>query len=449
MSILNFFARNPKTTDKPDLTADSPAVGACSLEPMPITATILRQLFPIRNLSPEELQAFATQRWAETATAGSFLFHAGKPADAVFYLLAGRVCIQAAGLDHEIDATETQARFPLCASNKLYKVSARTLTDVQYLRVPGQIMDRCSHLEERKASRSNPLPSIKQNQDLPEQVRNSRLFQDFCEHFRIDDPRIPTLPDVAIQLRKAVEKNSDIREIAHIVQMDPGIAAKIISVANSPLYSAAKPIETCQDAILRLGLVAVRSLVMALSVRSLFQGGNSQVTKLLREQWEQSLYRSTLCHVLASHTLSISPEQALLAGLFSDIGVVPFLYFADSYPGQGIQPGEIEAILPHVRGPLGTFLLAKWGVPEEFVPIPVLSEQWLYTEGEKLTLADIVILAKLHTYIGTPMQAQLPHIDSIPAYSKLTDSRLSPSMSLQFLHEARDRVREAVQIMRA
>lgn len=446
MSILQFFSRASKPEEKADTTSTQPTGGGrCSLEPMPITVTILRQLFPIRNLSHEELNAYSTGRLAETAAAGSVLFRAGEAAQNLYFLLEGKVGIETEELDYEIDAADTQARFPLCASKNRYKAGCRALSDVQYLRVSRLVMDRCSEVEEKETG--NPLRAILQAPDLPEQVRESKLFQGFCEQFDPDHPRIPTLPDVALKLRKAVEKNSGIREIAQIIQMDPGIAAKIISVANSPLYSASRRIETCQDAVNRLGLVAVRNLVTALSVRNLFRAKDAVVAKLLRENWEQSLYRSALCHVLAAHSLSISPEHALLAGLLCDIGVVPFLYFADSCPVDQRKPGEIEAILPHVRGPLGTFLLEKWEVPVEFVRIPALAENWLHDAGETLTLADIVILAKLHTYIGTPLQAQLPHIDSIPAYSKLSDSRLSPGMSLQILHEAKDRVREAVHIM--
>lgn len=465
MGIFRFFTRRfsrkpPEKSSppapsaampKPKQVAVSAHPGAAQTIPaqlIPITTRLLKRLFPIRNLPPDELEAFATGRSAQAAPAGTVLFRAGEPAEAVHYLLAGQIRMEVAeAMDYEVAANTSLARFPLCASRSHYKATATALTEVQYLCVSRRVMSYSSDLEATGEYGNDPLRRMLEAADLPEEVRHSRLFQEFCEQFRADEPCFPTLPDIAVRLREAVERDSSMREISHIVEMDPGIAARILSVANSPLYFSSHRIETCRDAVSRLGLVAVRNLVTAISLRNLFRARDPGIARLLLEDWERSLYRSTLCHLLAARASSLLPEQALLAGLLCDIGVVPFLHFADRLSPEYRQAGEIESVLPHVRGPLGAFLLEKWDVPDEFVELPLLAERWLHDAGETLTLADIVILAKLHMYIGTPRQAHLPRINSIPAYSKLPDGRLSPHQSLQILHEAKDRIREAVRIM--
>jgi HD-like signal output (HDOD) protein len=137
-------------------------------------------------------------------------------------------------------------------------------------------------------------------------------------------------------------------------------------------------------------------------------------------------------------------EEALLAGLVSDIGVVPFLYFTENFPRDHWSAEEVTDIIPWIRGQVGALVLQRWDFPAELVQIPMASEDWLRDSGPELSLADIVILSKLHAYIGTPRFAELPAIDSIPARGKLRNGELSPEYSLKVLLDAKDKINQAI-----
>jgi HD-like signal output (HDOD) protein len=92
-------------------------------------------------------------------------------------------------------------------------------------------------------------------------------------------------------------------------------------------------------------------------------------------------------------------------------------------------------------------LLKKWDFPANLIEIPMLAEDWYHDSGNALAMSDIVILSKLHSYIGTRRMAELPAINSIPACAKLKDGRLSPTYSLKVLHDAEDRIRKATQFL--
>lgn len=51
--------------------------------------------------------------------------------------------------------------------------------------------------------------------------------------------------------------------------------------------------------------------------------------KSMLSLWKNSVYVSSLSFVLADESGSINPEDALLAGLVCDIGIVPLLHFAE------------------------------------------------------------------------------------------------------------------------
>jgi HD-like signal output (HDOD) protein len=408
--------------------------------PITISAEILNSLFPIRNLSDEVRSAFSIDRTAEVCGVGSVLFSRGEKVDSVYYLLEGSVLMELGeGTSYQVHADTAKARFPLCAG-QCYSGTAHALTDVQFLRVSPKIMSGGCEAGDK------PLSLDLSSLDVPESVRQSHLFQSFCQHFADEALKVPTLPDVAVKLRKAMESDVGMEEVARIVQMDAAIAAKLVHVANSPLYLSINTIQTCQDAIVRLGLAATRNLVVSYSLRQIFQCRDPFINQLLRAEWKKSINLSCLCWVLASENGDANPSEAQLAGLTADIGVVPFLYYVENLPRDYWSPEELDTVIPYIRGPVGAFVLSQLNFPPELVNIPSLAEAWLHDSGPTLTLSDIVMMSRLHSYIGTPKMAEVPAINSVPACSKLRKGELTPELTLKVLHEAKDKINQSLKL---
>lgn len=449
--LTRLFGSKVKTGKTPDLESPQALAGGDAIEvtrtapssrqPISISLDILKQLFPIRNLGEEELGAFALDRKAEAFGPGAILFQRGESSGSVFYLLEGTVLMDVGdGKSYEVRANTAKARFPLC-SGKHYSATAHAQTDIQVLRVSPKIMSFNVSKDATARGLIDPAEA-----GIPEAVRSSRLFQAFCQHYRDEELKIPTLPDVAIKLRRALANNVEIKEVVRIVQMDPAIAGKLVRVANSPLYLPVTPINNCHDAVMRLGLTATRNLVVSYSLRQIFQCKDAYINQVLLDEWKKSIYISSLCWVLASANGGVNAEEAQLAGLISDIGSVPFLYFAENFPREYWTPEDIAQTLPHVRAPVGAFVLSRWDFPAELVAIPQLAEDWFHDSGAELRVSDIVVLSRLHAYIGTPRMYEVPAINSIPACGKLKDRQLSPEHSLNVLHEAKDKINQSLKL---
>ncbi len=414
---------------------------ASAIQQEEISVEILKQLIPIRNLEDEELSAFATEIRPEKFPLQSTLFESGVDTDSVLYLLDGTVSMETeCGKNYTIDSDSAKARFPLSSGRK-HSATAKAESEVCVLRVSNRIMGSTETV-----GSDTSFTTAMSKLNVSSEVRESRLFEAFCQHFSQDSPKLPTLPDVAVKLREAIEKNGSLNDVVEIVQVDTTIAAKLIQVANCPLYVASKSVNNCRDAVLRLGLNATRNLVTSISIKHLMQCKQKEIRQRLKALWKQNANLSCLSFVLASETKAVNPEEALLAGLICDVGVIPFLQFVDNFPVDLYEPEEIDLIAPIICAPAGAFLLKKWDFPENLVAIPELAEKWYHDESDTLDLADIVILSKLHSYIGTPNMANLPAINSIPACSKLKDGTLSPEHSLSVLHNAKDRIKEAFSI---
>ncbi|MDD5035709.1 MAG: HDOD domain-containing protein, partial [Methylococcaceae bacterium] len=167
----------------------------------------------------------------------------------------------------------------------------------------------------------------------------------------------------------------------------------------------------------------------------------------LHQEWKNSVHLASLCHVLASENAGVDPGEALLAGLICDIGKFPILHFAENFPRKYWNPEDLQAALETLHRRVGVYVLARWDFPRELTELPMIAEEWLHNSGPKLTLSDIVILAKLHSYIGTPKSYGLPTINSIPAFGKLEGGGLNPEHTLNVLHAAKEKTAHSMSLL--
>ncbi len=397
-----------------------------------ITFETLKKLIPIRNLSEEKLQSFACETKSEVFPAKATLYTINESTDSAIYLLKGTVALtDSNGKTYQVEETEAKAKFPL-SSGTVNTTTAVAKSKVSILRVSQKVMSINSERQE-----STEL-------NIPDELKDSPLLQTFANHFFDGDLEVPSLPAIAIKLRKAMQKEIGIEEAVKIIQLDPVISAKLVEVANCPLYISATPAKSCFDAVQRIGLNATRSLVISLSIKNLFKCHSTLINKQMDKLWKNSLYLSSLSYVLASVSKQSNPEEALLAGLVCDIGAVPLLNLASNLPSDYFDVAEIAQAIPVVKGVVGASILQKWGFTEEFVQVPLLSEDWFQCSDGPLSYTDIVVLSRLHSRIGKKDQADLPIITSIPAASKLNNMSLSPENSLNILHEAKDKINDAL-----
>lgn len=443
---------------------------------------VLQQFAPLKNIAEDNVTEISHKTLRYNADAVIFL--QGDLADAVYYLLNGTVEIHPDTDDnfdlslsaptqpkasYEVSAKTSQAHLPL-NYGKTFGATAIAKTNVDVIVVANDLLPLWS-----KQSRANAsfidLMDIKLP---PELIGNDEFFVSFTLAYQKNKLQLPSLPHVAIKLRNAMKNDISVREAVEIIQIDPAIVTKLIQVSNSPLYAPLTPIKNGHDAVSRLGLDATRNLVMSINIKQLFQCKNKQIFELMQQTWKQSIMMSSLCFVLAEEVGGVNPEEALLAGLVCDIGIIPLLHFAEQkiveqqklaeaeqdtqtpkkvsfndlhIPIEAPDLHNIIQTLPYLRAPLGKLVLNTLGFTEELADIPYHAENWFYDSGDKIQLIDIVILAKLHSYLGTEKAKELPHINAIPAYSKLKNRKLDADFSLSLLRKAHQRINETMNIL--
>lgn len=398
-----------------------------------VSPEILGQLFPIRNFSEEIRQSFASENHVELVDAGTTLFTLNTPAHCAIYLINGSIEFTAQnGTKYVIKSGCAQAKFPIC-SGSTHTTTAVAQSNLSILRVSPKIMATSNRFQHKAI-------------EIPERLRNNKLLALFADHFQHHELEVPSLPEVAIKLRKAIQQDVNLEEAVKIIQIDPVISGKLIEVANCPLYLTIVPATNCLQAVNRIGLNATRNLVVALSLKQVFKSHSPLIKNRLERLWKQSLYLSALCHVLAATSKQANPEDALLAGLVCDIGAIPFLNFVAGLPKEFLNEKEIRQAQHVVSGVAGATILTEWQFADEFITVALNSKNWYQDNSEQLSLTDIVVLSRLHGLLGKHPDGDLPAIAAIPAAGKLKGIALSPENTLAILHDAKAKIHAALTV---
>lgn len=236
-----------------------------------------------------------------------------------------------------------------------------------------------------------------------------------------DQVVLPTLPEIALQVREAAsDDNISIKELGALIGTDAALSARVIKVANSPLVRSPQIIENLPTAISRLGISYSCNLAVGLAMQQMFQATHDMIDTRMREVWSHSSEVAAISNVLARHYTKLAPDQATLAGLVHQIGILPILTFVEERD-IFLEEDESEALdklIASLHPQIGHLILKTWSFSDALSNVP--SEHLkIYRDSEKVDFSDIVIVAKLQSYAETnhPL-AQVPW-STVPAFAKL------------------------------
>ncbi|MCH2147839.1 MAG: HDOD domain-containing protein, partial [Phycisphaerales bacterium] len=113
--------------------------------------------------------------------------------------------------------------------------------------------------------------------------------------------RLPTLPTVAARVLEMTDaEDIDLRRIADVVQMDQALAAKVLRTVNSSFYGLSRPCGTVRQAMVYLGLNAVKTLVLSFSLVDTVDGRGADANGFnFTEYWRRSIHTAVAARELA------------------------------------------------------------------------------------------------------------------------------------------------------
>lgn len=193
---------------------------------------------------------------------------------------------------------------------------------------------------------------------------------------------LPAMPLVAQKiLRLPLDTLDGEQQLLKLIEQDPQISARIIGLANSPLFGASKKITSIPDAAMMLGVNRVKSVSVGIAVMSTLARhptGHMNVQSLWLHSLGIALAMCALAHAMPSRGRPLD-DEIFFAGLLHDIGFMVLNYIDPersdllqsrlaAEPDRPIT--EIESDVIEIgHGELGAELAQHWHLPEDIVAV--------------------------------------------------------------------------------
>jgi len=280
--------------------------------------------------------------------------------------------------------------------------------------------------------------------------KNQKIRQQLFKAIETDQIKLPTLPEVALKIREAVEKdNMSAVDIAELLVQDSSLSARLLQLANSPLYRARTEIDSLQMAITRLGVRIVKDLVVMLAIKQAFKAQSKSLEKQFKALWQTSVDVAAICRVLAKAQNSLDVEHAMLGGLIHNIGALPIIELADRQPALFNDSKEIQSVITDIQAEVGEKILSFWNFPSTLIAVAGQWNNFTRNHDSVADYVDIVQAAILHSQHCPARIGQIKVPDdwsAIPAINKLgldpNGCAINESMQNQ-LNETRESLMQA------
>ncbi len=140
------------------------------------------------------------------------------------------------------------------------------------------------------------------------------------------DLKIPCLPAATVLLiEMCQDPNACFQKLSEIIQSDGGLSAKLLRLANSAYYAQTKKVSTIMRALTVLGMKEVRTIGLSYQLMNVVRD-YARSTFDYQTHWEKSLLLGVVAKEVARGLPSRCVDEAFLAGLLQDIGVVILQY---------------------------------------------------------------------------------------------------------------------------
>ncbi len=187
---------------------------------------------------------------------------------------------------------------------------------------------------------------------------------------------LPSPKGVALAIIRLIQQeDSSMGDLARIIKTDPAFVGRLIKAANGLAGYNRRAIASVQEALMVLGLPAVRTLALGFSLLSSYRDGACKSFDYGR-YWTSCLVYALGMQAITQRTRAAAAEETFCLGLLARVGE---LALATLYPleygkvlQQTLEYRDVPLVALEQRAfalnhrELGTAMLADWGLPRIF-----------------------------------------------------------------------------------
>ncbi len=184
--------------------------------------------------------------------------------------------------------------------------------------------------------------------------------------------KLPTLPVIAQEILGLV--NNDlitVDKLEKIIENDPAITAKVLSVSNSAYFGMKTPTKSLGNAIMRIGFNNVKNIAIGVSLMTVMADGRKDRALDYNRIFNHSVTVGFIARMITREIKCGVSEEILMDGILHDIGYLVLCRFfsedymkvLEDYQQSGSVLQSEEAVLGFTHAEIGHWLAEKWKLP--------------------------------------------------------------------------------------
>ena len=188
---------------------------------------------------------------------------------------------------------------------------------------------------------------------------------------------VPSLPAVVVKLREYLDDPEvNFTSLARVIELDPGLTANVLQLANSAYFGWRGSISSVRDAISRLGTSRIFQMVLCMSVAPLVRRPVKGYGLSAEQLWDHSVAVAICSEQLALRLQLSCAGQAFTTGLLHDLGKIvlgTFVEIDDEPIREIVELDQLSfdqaerMVLGIDHAEVGAHLLRAWNLPDDVV----------------------------------------------------------------------------------
>ncbi len=223
---------------------------------------------------------------------------------------------------------------------------------------------------------------------------------------------LPTLPKVVLSIQKAVkDPDIDLAGVAKIISKDPAISARIIQKSNTTLYHGISDNLTIQDAVLRIGIKDIKSMVLAIAIEQLFFSNNNVISEYLSKNWNISTqvasHAGTIVELVTKKDslVKFNMETAVFMGLIASVGILPVV---SELNNEKLSENDLTTTIKPLNKSCTKIVLEYWGFKGAFIKQVIDSFSEKALQNERFNYAQLLYVSKV--LANSPSESRLKEL---------------------------------------
>jgi len=184
--------------------------------------------------------------------------------------------------------------------------------------------------------------------------------------------KLPTLPVIAQEILRLVNNDMiTIDKLEKIIENDPAITAKVLSVSNSAYFGMKSSTKSLGNAIMRIGFNNVKNIAIGVSLMTVIDDGSKDKVLDYQKVFNHSITVGFVARMMTKEIKCGVSEEVLMDGILHDIGfLILSRYFSQDYrkvledykESKSLLQSE-EAVFKFTHAEIGHWLAEQWKLP--------------------------------------------------------------------------------------